>query len=207
MYREKFVTNGVQDVDAKQGILTSYVSMFKNQDGHGDIISKGAYSNTIKEDARRIRFLFNHNPNIIIGKPLEMKEDAKGLLVRSQVTKAYNGDYITLLEEGALCEFSVVIELQDYKANPKSEGYLIDRVKLWEYSAVTWGANPNTSVESMKGQFDAIDNLFKNGSLKDDTFEMLVDVRNKLDEAIKKANQPKNDFANDLSKLFPNFEV
>ena len=47
----------LKDIDEKSGIVKGYGSIFGNIDSDGDIISKGAYTKTIKENGDRVYFL------------------------------------------------------------------------------------------------------------------------------------------------------
>ena len=49
------------DADDKAGIVKGYGSVFGNVDSDGDIITKGAYTKTIKENGERVRYLYQHN--------------------------------------------------------------------------------------------------------------------------------------------------
>ena len=50
----------LKDIDEKSGIVKGYGSIFGNIDSDGDIISKGAYTKTIKENGDRVKYLYQH---------------------------------------------------------------------------------------------------------------------------------------------------
>jgi HK97 family phage prohead protease len=143
----------IEDVDDVKGIVTGYFSAFNNIDSDGDVIVSGAYKKTIAENGpqgrNRIMHLLQHNPLMPLAKPLELMEDAKGLRFTSKITEtSYGKDVIKLYKEGVFNEHSVGFEI--VKADNKAGYREIKEIKLWEGSTVTWGANPNTPIESMK---------------------------------------------------------
>ena len=76
-------------------------------------------------------------------------EDAKGLRFTSKITEtSYGKDVIKLYKEGVFNEHSVGFEI--VKSDNKAGYREIKEIKLWEGSTVTWGANPNTPIESIK---------------------------------------------------------
>src|SRR5574343_106347 len=84
----------VKDIDEQGRKVLIYVSGFDNVDSDGDVIVKGAFTKTISERGPqslkpRIKHLRDHWD--LVGKPVEMSEDNKGLLVLSQVSKSTLG--------------------------------------------------------------------------------------------------------------------
>jgi len=67
----------------------------------------------------------------------------------SKITEtSYGKDVIKLYKEGVFNEHSVGFEI--VKSDNKAGYREIKEIKLWEGSTVTWGANPNTPIESIK---------------------------------------------------------
>jgi len=73
------------DADDKSGIIKGYGSVFGNVDSDGDIILNGAYSKTIKENGSRVKYLYQHNMDMPLGKMLNLFEDEKGLVFEAQI--------------------------------------------------------------------------------------------------------------------------
>jgi HK97 family phage prohead protease len=187
MFQTKDCGLSIKDLDTTKGEVLLYASAFDNVDSDGDIIKKGAFTKTIKENglegANRIKHLFQHNVWNIIGKPLSMEQDNKGLLIKSFVSDIKNGDYRKMYEQGLITEHSIgyitVKEASNGSAN------LISEVILKEYSSVTWGANANTPVVGMKSEqkqdllekanarMEKLAKAFRHGSFTDETFEVL----------------------------------
>lgn len=68
---------------SEDGALEGYASRFGVKDQGGDIVTKGAFLNSLSE--RRPKMLWQHNPAQPIGKWTDVKEDSTGLLVRGQL--------------------------------------------------------------------------------------------------------------------------
>ena len=198
-YKNMMLSASVKDVDGKKGIVTGYFSKFGNVDADGDIIVKGAFAKTIKENGPdssmpRIKHLQNHNPSQPLGKILSLKEDATGLVYESQIGSHTLGvDFVKMVESGLISEHSIGYktikrnQLQDwegYMKNPAKGRQELTEVKLWEGSSLTaWGSNPMTPIVGMKGIGDIdtilerqkqIEKFCKNTDATDETIEMLL---------------------------------
>ena len=185
IYRVKSLANAsVKDVDTVKGYVTGYFSSFDVLDSDGDLMQRGAFSKTIAENGPnskrdRIQYLFNHNPNQPIGKLKMLSEDDFGLYFEAQLSEATLGkDMAKMYAEGIIREHSIGFQI--VKGESSREGYKIQEVKLWEGSAVTWGANEMTPVMGVKGLVngqtpDALDmiervsNILRKGTLSDES--------------------------------------
>jgi HK97 family phage prohead protease len=177
----KSINEGIiEDVDSVKGIVTGYFSAFNNIDSDGDVIVSGAYKKTVGENGpmgrNRIMHLLQHNPLMPLAKPMELMEDGKGLRFVSKITEtSYGKDVIKLYAEGVFNEHSVGFEI--VKSDNKAGYREIREIKLWEGSTVTWGANPNTPIESMKSwdkpkseeMIAKFCNILRNGDISDES--------------------------------------
>jgi len=181
----KNISQGIiEDVDDVKGVVTGYFSAFNNIDSDGDVIVSGAYKKTVAENGpngkNRIMHLLQHNPLMPLAKPMELIEDGKGLRFVSKITEtSYGKDVIKLYSEGVFNEHSVGFEI--IKSDNKAGYREIREIKLWEGSTVTWGANPNTPIESMKSwdkpkseeMLSKFCNILRNGDLTDESMIQL----------------------------------
>lgn len=198
-YKNGSLAVSFKDADAKKGIVTGYFSKFDNVDSDGDIIRKGAFLKTIREQGPnsqqpRIKHLMNHNPSMPLGKLTDLKEDSSGLYYESQVGKhALGQDFIKMVESDLITEHSIGYrtmkrnQLQDYEGymkNPGAGWFELTELKLMEGSSLTaWGANPLTPITGMKGTVDldyitkqqqSIEKFCKESDATDETIEMLL---------------------------------
>jgi uncharacterized protein len=150
----------LENVDAKEGVIQVYVSAFNSKDSDGDIILPGAFTRSIQDwgpqAKNRLWFLEGHDSNKPIAKPFEVKQDNYGLLFTVKMPNTTRGkDMLALYEEGHITEHS--IGFVTTKESKKSEYNEITEVKLYEGSAVLWGANENTPTVSVKSLQDLDD--------------------------------------------------
>lgn len=68
------------------GQFEAYASVFNGVDSYLDTIHPGAFAKTLLERKKPIRMFWQHDPNIVIGKWLDAREDEKGLKVRGEFT-------------------------------------------------------------------------------------------------------------------------
>lgn len=169
--RVKSCALSVKSKDVKEGIVTFYASAFgntsKDADSDGDVILKGAFAKTLKEQAGRIKHCLNHDVWSVPGVIIDAKEDDNGLLITSQLAKGSDGSFSQLAkdtlinyEAGVITEHSIGYRAvkEDYDEDEKCN--FIKEIKLWEVSSLTgWGANQNTPFVGMKGAKDYADQL------------------------------------------------
>lgn len=138
----------------ESGIFEGYASVFGVKDYDGDVIVKGAFKNSIEKftkSGKRPKMLWQHNPSIIIGKWIDMHEDDRGLYVKGTIfTDIPKGqEAYALMKHGELDAMSVGFNIENSFID-ESKNRVIDDLDLWEISVVTWGANPEALVSSVK---------------------------------------------------------
>lgn len=180
----------IKDVDFDKRIITGYASKFGNIDLVGDMIMPGAFTKTINERGpsgkNEIWFLHNHSTDSPLGKPSVLKEDNYGLYFESKIVDTEIGeDILKLYQEGLINQhsigFSTIKQNKVDATAGKPAYYQIQEVKLYEFSSVLWGANPDTPFMGMKSldakglqdRFDKLYKQLKSGNLKDETYELL----------------------------------
>ena len=149
----------LSDYDEKNGIVKGYGSYFGNKDADNDVISKGAYQKTIKENGYRVKYLYQHNMMQPIGKMNELYEDEKGLVFVAEIPKTSLGkDVIELMKSGVITENSVgILPIQK---EDKGDYRELKEVKLFEISAVTLAANDMAKIMDVKGS-KMIEDVYK----------------------------------------------
>jgi len=151
----------ISDIDENLGIVKGYGSVFGNKDSDNDIIEKGAYKRTIKNNGSRVKYLYQHDITKPIGKMKELYEDEKGLVFVAEVPKTtFGNEVLELMKYGVIDENSVGIMpvKKDYDENGVR---MIKEVKLYEISAVTIAANDEAKILEVKGESNKIDYLKK----------------------------------------------
>ena len=157
--------------DSESGIVEGYFSGFGNIDSDQDRILSGAFSKSIKEHGpdsssnRKIAHLAYHDTTRPLGVIQELKEDQTGLYFLSKMGSHTEGqDFLKMYQEGIIREHSIGFNYIADKIKQTTERdeegreysvWDISEVKLWEGSAVVFGANsetPNLSI--VKSQED-----------------------------------------------------
>ena len=145
-----FKQGELKDIDDNLGIVSGYGSIFGNLDSDNDIIVKGAYKRTIKNNGKRVKYIYNHQIDKPIGKMKELYEDEKGLKFVAEITKTTFGkEVLELMKYGVIDENSVGI--MPIKKDYNDDGVrTIKEVKLYEISAVTLAANDQAKILEVK---------------------------------------------------------
>lgn len=178
-------TYSVKDVDTTGRILSVYWSAFDNKDRDGDVILKGAFAKTIKEQGpggiQEQWFIKFHNPDLEIATPFELVEDSYGLLARIKMPNTERAnDVLTLYDEKHFKHQS--IGFQTIKQQKKTGYNEISEVKLYEGSVVLWAANPAAKfvdIKSIMTPEEIQDEItltvkgIRDGKYKDETFALL----------------------------------
>jgi HK97 family phage prohead protease len=151
----------------EDGEFSGYAAVFGNRDSGDDIIEKGAFTKTIKEDFDRIKILSQHNDcELPIGKPLELREDEKGLFIKGKISDTHKGrDIKTLLKDGVLNELSIGYDAVVFDFESEEGVRRLKEIKLWEISIVTWAMNEQATILDVKSFAEGLNAEVKNGKI------------------------------------------
>jgi len=151
----KHAPQAIKDIDAQQGIVIAYPSVFGVLDDQGDIVEPGAFQKTITEwgpaGKNRIKALYQHEPSWPVGRPLKILEDAYGLYTETAFAKTpIARDVLSLIQDGVINELSIGYDPVK-TARGDNGARLLKEVRLWEYSFVTFAALDVARVVGVKG--------------------------------------------------------
>ena len=182
----------IMDVDSEQRRVKAVWAMCGNIDLDNDIIVPEAFTKTLAERGpsgkNLIWSLVDHcaDMNNVIGKPEQIYVENDMLIAITPIVETEKGeDIIKLYEAGLINQHS--IGFSTIKSNVNKEGVrTITELKLYEGSAVLWGANPETPTLGFKGEIEAKDKKqelsnrlerliksFKGGRFTDETFSLI----------------------------------
>ncbi len=144
-----------------EGYFALYESETQLFDGIYEIITKGAFDNTLQND---IRALWNHDTMFVLGRnksgTLDLKLDDKGLFATVRMPKTqYAQDLYELVQRGDVnqCSFGFNILQEDVEELASGEyRFRINEIDLHEVSVVTFPAYENTSVQARSSQIETI---------------------------------------------------
>ncbi|SEO48367.1 prohead peptidase. Unknown type peptidase. MEROPS family U35 [Nitrosospira multiformis] len=142
--------------------FSGYASTFGKVDLQGDLIMKGAYSDTLRKYGIPKMLLQHESSSLPIGKWVSVKEDDHGLLVEGEFTPglARAEETRAALRHGTVDGLSIGYLLQrgDYEDGP--EGRVINRVsRLLEISVVTFPADTAARVDLESVKKEEIEQL------------------------------------------------
>ena len=138
----------VKDID-DQGLFEGYAAVFGNVDRTGDVIEPGAFRKTLQENPE-LPILWQHNPAEPIGLTVAAVEDNRGLRVKGQLNleTTRGREAYALMKQGVLRGLSIGYDT--VKEAWDGTTRKIKEIRLWEWSLVTFPANPLAQVESIK---------------------------------------------------------
>jgi HK97 family phage prohead protease len=182
----KFEAVGM-DPDART--FEGYAAAYGNVDSDNDIIEQNAFAKSIKEGfpSGRIKVLWQHKADSPIGMPVDMREDGKGLWVKSRISMTAKGDEaIELMRDGVVDRMSIGFSIPGGKSewDAKMGVRRIKEVKLFEFSPVTFPANEMATIEGVKN-LEGLIAFAKSGKAPQETFAKLQGVYLQLEALLK----------------------
>lgn len=201
-YEYKDMTGMVADVDTTGRKVKAVWSRMSNVDLDGDIIMPGAFTKTIAEcgpsGKNQIWSLIDHKAimGCVIGKPTELYEQGDMLIAVTPILDTEVGeDILKMYQAGLINQHSIGFstiksDWQDQEQTVRQ----IKEVKLYEGSAVLWGANPMTPTlgitKDFKHRIDTLENAINNGTFTDKTASRLEIEIQQLKSALHAFTQP-----------------
>jgi uncharacterized protein len=163
-FRTKFnITREEEKPD--EMIIEGYFALYESETelwtNSFEIITKGAFDNTLNND---IRALWNHNTQFVLGRnksnSLELKTDDKGLFGKITLPKTqYAKDLYELIKRGDINQASFGFNILDEDFEELANGgyrWRINEIDLHEISVVTFHAYENTTVQARAKQVEKI---------------------------------------------------
>jgi HK97 family phage prohead protease len=129
--------------------IEGWASTFGNTDSQNDIVMPGAFAESLK--TRMPKMLWQHNSDQPCGIWDSATETPQGLYVKGRVLNTSIGnDAYELLKAGAIdtmsIGYSVIDATWDYESGIRS----LKEVELWEVSLVTFPANEQAKITTVK---------------------------------------------------------
>lgn len=138
---------------AEDGTFEGYGSIFGNVDCYRESVVKGAFSKSLKkheQDNNPVLMLWQHSWEDPIGVWKELKEDDRGLYgvgeINLDVQKGREA--YSLMKQRALTGLS--IGYKEVKYTDNAEVRLLEEIDLYEISPVTFPANEEARISSVK---------------------------------------------------------
>lgn len=187
MRQYKDYQSQIKDIDEKGRVLVA-ANAIGNVDTDNDISKDNSFDKTLSEHFKRVKWFLNHDKNVLLGVPLEGKQNGKylemlgQLNMKKQVSRDVYEDYKLYAEHGRTLEHSIGVNAIKWEMD--GDVRKVSEWKLWEYSTLTsWGANEDTPMLGIKGAKDINDGIeWLNTMLKkgDYTDERFVEIEASL---------------------------
>ena len=143
------------------GFFSGYCSVFDNVDSYGDVVKKGAYTDSLSKWQSKSKMppiLWQHDRSQVIGVWTKLFEDEHGLygegrLLIDDVAKAKEAH--ALMKHGAIDGLSIGYSVDKWKHNKKDDTMELLAIDLKEVSVVTFPANEESRIDSVKSTLQA----------------------------------------------------
>jgi hypothetical protein len=190
-FEAKGSMESILDISSESRTVKACWSRIGNVDLDNDIIVAEAFTKTIAERGPKgknlVWSLIDHKADMshTIGKPVELYVEGDMLVAITEIIETEAGeDVIKLYEAGLINQHSIGFSTIKSDINKTTQVRTIRELKLYEGSAVLWGANPETPTlgfkseavetkESLSVQLDNLIKAFRGGSFTDDTFALM----------------------------------
>lgn len=195
----KFKDFKVKATEEGNGGFVGYAATFDREpDSYGDVIARGAFTDTLKEwskSGRPVPVLYGHNmddPDYNIG-TAELTEDERGLKAVASLDGSPKAQRVReLLREGRLSKMSFAYDVRDWAPVDLEDGTKANELRaldLFEVSVVLVPANGHAEIVEAKGrkagedgpEGDAADGA---GRKLTDVLDALKSLRDELDGII-----------------------
>ena len=159
---------------SKTGEFSGYLSVFNNIDSYRDIVLPGAFKESLDEWSEKGRLppiLWQHRGDQPIGPFTKMEEDehglyVEGILLLEDVQTAREAH--SLIKNKVVSGMSIGFETKIEEWDKDEQVRKLHKLKLWEGSIVTFPANDEAQIDSVKS-------IIQHGQLPDKpTFEKLL---------------------------------
>lgn len=133
------------------GSFEGYASVFGIVDQGMDVVERGAFIKSIG-DGHRVKMLWQHNPQEVIGVWDEVREDERGLFVRGRLLKGVRQaeEAMTLMRAGAIDSMSIGYRTKEFTREGAGSVRKLLEVDLFEISLVTFPMLPDAKVTDIK---------------------------------------------------------
>ncbi len=135
-----------------------YGSVFGALDSYNELVAPGAFTKSIAEikaSGRALPVLWNHNSSEPIGKYSDLAEDAHGLKVKGELLVESVGrakETAALIAAGVVSGLSIGYFVKDYSRDEETGVITLKELRLREVSIVTFPANAEARIETIKAK-------------------------------------------------------
>jgi len=162
----EYRTADIRANDALDG-FEGHAATFWTVDTYGTAFAKGSFQRSLKARGDRLPVLWQHNPDIPIGRHQTIKEDSSGLYVDTHIADDGAEGTVALkrlragvplglsfgfqtVKDRSVDEGDPAIDLSSMPAMKRADVRVITEVRLWETSVVTFPANEKAAITAVR---------------------------------------------------------
>ncbi|WP_010297165.1 HK97 family phage prohead protease [Candidatus Odyssella thessalonicensis] len=139
----------------EDGFFCGYASVFEVTDHHQEIVARRAFQQSLNKwrgKGRLPKMLWQHDQRRPIGVWDEIYEDEHGLFVKGRLLLdlAAGREAYSLLKAGVIDSLSIGFKPVRAIKDPKRNARVLEEVDLLEISLVTFAANPDAKITTVK---------------------------------------------------------
>lgn len=184
--------------EADDGVFEGYASLFGVMDNGGDNVQAGAFKKSLKKRGPgKVKMLYQHDSDDIIGMWDEIAEDERGLKVKGHLLldlPLAKQVYI-LMKAKALDGMSIGFRTINADIDRATGMRLLKEVELWEISIVTFPMLPTATVTAVKGETilgdaRAMEQAYRDGGLSAGDAKIAVSITKKMVQRDAGRNEP-----------------
>jgi HK97 family phage prohead protease len=139
--------------EAEQGVISGYASTYA-KDAYGDVVSPGAFAQSITDKKGKYPILFGHDSTAVVGFSTHVSEDHKGLQMDAQLSLGTSGgrDAFELIKTARAVDFKMGLSIGFITREWDMEGdvRVLKEIDLWEVSLTVFPANKMARVEETR---------------------------------------------------------
>jgi len=171
----KTISQGLElKADRKRRTIEGYYTVFGVRDLVNETVLAGSLAKSIAARFPRIPLLFQHDVRMVIGRPVVMEEDSRGVHFVDRIAKTKLGDEALVLasdEDGGPYIDGMSFGYEIVATEELDDGSLgLKELDVFEHSLVTFPANPEARTVAVKDAFGRHGSLW----LKQDTISALA---------------------------------
>lgn len=175
-------TSVSEDNGINYAYFEGYGAVFGNTDSYNDIIMRGAFKNTLGK--RKVKMLWQHNWDDVIGSFVDLKEDDAGLYVKGRINLGVEKgkEAYALIKSGDMDGLSIgystiVSEIDDSEEDKRCRR--LKEIELYEISIVTMPANELSTIGNVKSLEEAdslkkVEDILRNNGFSQKESKLLI---------------------------------
>lgn len=141
--------------EGEEFVVEGYGSVFGVVDSYGEVVAKGAFTDSLREikaTGRPLPMLWQHRSGTPIGVWTELRQDDRGLYQKGRLIKGVQAaeEARLLAMAGAVSGLSIGYWVRDDSTDEKTRVTTLKKLDLVETSLVTFPANDDARVDAVK---------------------------------------------------------